>query len=119
MRELFETVTTGIKGAIDFLRKNLGIAALSNLSYDNILVPLSVFFAGLPTKQHHMTNTQRSQILRWFWRTCFGHRLNPQPIKTLREDVTNFQALEKSTSKSCRSRRCNWIENFSKRSFSG
>ncbi|WP_210214734.1 DUF262 domain-containing protein [Mesorhizobium sp. M7A.F.Ca.ET.027.02.1.1] len=99
VRESFETVITGIKGAIDFLRKNLGIAALSNLPYDNLLVPLSVFFAGEPTKQHQMNDGQRAQILKWFWRTCFGRRLNSQPIKTLREDVVDFKKLKEGTIK--------------------
>ncbi|MGN6143203.1 MAG: GmrSD restriction endonuclease domain-containing protein [Mesorhizobium sp.] len=98
VRESFETVTTGIKGAIDFLRKNLGISSLSNLPYDNILVPLSVFFAGQPAQQHRMSAFQRNQILRWFWRTCFSRRLNSQPIKTLREDVSAFSRLRSGAS---------------------
>ncbi|ESX03677.1 hypothetical protein X769_15685 [Mesorhizobium sp. LSJC268A00] len=93
VRESFDLVTTGIKGAIDFLRKNLGVASLSNLPYDNLLVPLSVFFSGEPKRQHQMTDAQRQQILKWFWRTCFGRRLNSQPIKTLREDVLAFENL--------------------------
>lgn len=94
VRDSFDTVITGIKGAIDFLRKNLHVASLENLPYENILVPLSVFFAGDTNKQHKMTNKQRTEILKWFWRTCFGRRLNSQPIKTLKEDVAEFADLK-------------------------
>nr|WP_234916576.1 DUF262 domain-containing protein [Rhizobium rhizogenes]QCL10294.1 hypothetical protein pC6.5b_400 [Rhizobium rhizogenes] len=94
VRESFETVITGIKGAIDFLRKNLHVASLENLPYENILVPLCVFFADDKNKQHKMTNKQRTEILKWFWRTCFGRRLNSQPIKTLKEDVAEFADLK-------------------------
>jgi hypothetical protein len=86
VRNSFDTVVTGIKGAIDFLKKNLHIASLDNLPYENILVPLSVFFAGAPNHQHKMTANQRTEM-------------NSQPIKTLREDVAEFAKLKDSTLK--------------------
>jgi hypothetical protein len=46
VRDRFEAIENGIKGAIDFLRKNLNVEALSNLPYPAALVPLAVFFAG-------------------------------------------------------------------------
>ena len=62
VRETFDNVVTGIKGAIDFLRKNLHVESLDNLPYDNLLVPLTVFFAGEPNKQKKVTNNQRKEI---------------------------------------------------------
>jgi hypothetical protein len=94
VRGSFEEVVTGIKGAIDFLRKNLHVESLDNLPYDNLLVPLSVFFAGPPGAQRRITNVQRKEILRWFWVTCIGRRYNSQPVKSLREDVATFAALK-------------------------
>ncbi|UEM09048.1 DUF262 domain-containing protein [Bradyrhizobium barranii subsp. barranii] len=93
VRETFDHVVTGIKGAIDFLRKNLHVESLDNLPYVNLLVPLSVFFAGEPNKQKRVTNNQRKEILRWFWHTCIHRKYNSQPIKSLREDVIEFAKL--------------------------
>jgi hypothetical protein len=93
VRDSFEHVVTGIKGAIDFVRKNLHVESLDNLPYDNLLVPLTVFFAGEPTKQKKVTNAQRKEILRWFWHTCIHRKYNSQPIKSLREDVVEFAKL--------------------------
>ena len=93
VRNNFDLVTTGIKGAIDFLQKNLHVASLENLPYNNLLVPLTVFFANNPKAQHRMTKKQRDEILAWFWRTCLGRRYNSQPVKSLREDVLEFVNL--------------------------
>ncbi|WP_247527510.1 DUF262 domain-containing protein [Bradyrhizobium sp. 199] len=93
VREDFDHVVTGIKGAIDFLRKNLHVENLDNLPYNNLLVPLTVFFAGEPSKQKKVTNNQRKEILRWFWHTCIHRKYNSQPIKSLREDVVEFAKL--------------------------
>jgi hypothetical protein len=90
-------VVTGIKGAIDFLRKNLHVESLDNLPYDNLLVPLTVFFSGEPTKQKKISNSQRKEILRWFWHTCIHRKYNSQPIKSLREDVIEFAQLAEGT----------------------
>jgi hypothetical protein len=94
VRSKFEVVVTGIKGAIDFLRKNVRVETLDNLPYDNILVPLSVFFASEPTQQYKMKDTERRILLRWFWRTCFLRRYNSQPIKNMREDVSAMARLK-------------------------
>jgi hypothetical protein len=94
VRSSFGEVTTGIKGAIDFLRKNLHVESLENLPYENLLVPLTVFFSNPPSTQHRLTNADRKEILRWFWRTSFSRRYNSQPVKSLREDVVEFWQLK-------------------------
>lgn len=45
LRDRFQEVINGLKGAIDFLRDNLNIYSLENLPYAGFLVPLCVFFA--------------------------------------------------------------------------
>lgn len=97
VRTRFEEVVTGIKGAIDFLQKNLHVERLSNLPYDNLLVPLSAYFAGPPSAQHKMTDAHRQELIKWFWRTCFSRRYNSQPIKSMREDVQEIAKLKEST----------------------
>lgn len=98
VRSEFETVITGIKGAIDFLRKNFHIETLTNLPYENILVPLSVFFADQPDVQHKMKDVSRRELTQWFWRTCFTRRYNSQPIKNMREDVFEIGKLKSGQS---------------------
>jgi len=45
VRDRFDDIESAIKGAIDFLRKNMRVETLANLPYPACLVPLSVFFA--------------------------------------------------------------------------
>ncbi|HEY9300736.1 MAG TPA: DUF262 domain-containing protein, partial [Phormidium sp.] len=45
VRAAFPKVRNGILGAIDFMRKQLKIAALKNLPYSALIIPLAVFFA--------------------------------------------------------------------------
>jgi hypothetical protein len=99
VRSSFAEVTTGIKGAIDFLRKNLHVESLENLPYENLLVPLTVFFSNPPNTQHRLTNAERKEIIRWFWRTSFSRRYNSQPVKSLREDVVEFWQLKEKKTK--------------------
>ena len=47
VRARFDEVVTGIKGALDFLQRNVHTERLENLPYENILVPLTVYFAGV------------------------------------------------------------------------
>lgn len=87
VRERFQEVSNGLKGAIDFLQSNLSIYSLENLPYTAILIPLSVFFAIPGNQQVNYSDEQRKQVLRWFWRTCFSRRYNSQPTNTIRLDV--------------------------------
>ncbi|WOH79208.1 hypothetical protein RX327_25345 [Bradyrhizobium sp. BEA-2-5] len=76
---------------------NAGLSG--TLPYDNMLVPLAVFFANDENKQHRISNAQRKEILRWFWLTCFSRRYNSQPVKNLKEDVIAFGNLKAGKSK--------------------
>jgi hypothetical protein len=94
VRERFQEVINGLKGAIDFLRDNLNVYSLDNLPYPALLIPLSVFFAIPGNQQMRYTDEQRQIILKWFWRTCFSRRYNSQPIKNLQEDINQIAALK-------------------------
>lgn len=98
VRDRFPEVISGIKGAIDFLRRNLHIHALNNLPYPNLIVPLCVFFASPNTQQVRVTDKQRKTILRWFWRACFSKRYNSQPIKSIHTDVEEILKLKNNQS---------------------
>jgi hypothetical protein len=97
VRARFDEVVTGLKGAIDFLQRNMHVERLENLPYENILVPLTVFFSGPSTTQVRIADETRRPIVRWFWRTCFSRRYNSQPIKSLKEDVAEIGKLKSET----------------------
>jgi hypothetical protein len=94
VRERFDEIENGIKGAIDFLQKELNIFSLDNLPYSKILVPLSVFFSACGNTQVRYTDEQRQTILRWFWRTCFSKRYNSRPGKNLQDDIEQIYELK-------------------------
>jgi len=87
VRFRFPEVINGLKGAIDFLRRNLHIYSLDNLPYNFLLIPLCVFFAAPDGRQVRITDEQRDTIMKWFWRTCFSKRYNSQPAKTVQTDI--------------------------------
>jgi len=94
VRDRFEAIENGIKGAIDFLRKNLNVEALSNLPYPAALVPLAVFFAGKSAP----IDEQREILVRWFWRSCFSRRYSAGVIRNLNRDIEEAAALREGQS---------------------
>lgn len=93
VRREFPLVVNGLRGAIDFVRKNLGVQDLRNLPYASVLVPLAVFHASTDGKEVRTTDYQRSQIMRWFWKSCFGARYGRQVTRSLEVDINQMIAL--------------------------
>lgn len=90
VRDRFDAVENGIRGAIDFLNKNLMVETLANLPYPSILVPLSVFFA----RQHVALNAaDRDTLVRWFWRSCFSRRYSAGVVRNLNRDIEEAAKL--------------------------
>jgi hypothetical protein len=98
VRDRFDEIGNGLKGAIDFLQSNLNVHALANLPYTAMLVPLSVFFAAPGTKGVNMTNAQRSELLRWFWRSCFSRRFSSGVLRSLKADIGQMRKLREEGS---------------------
>lgn len=94
VRDRFQEIVNGLKGAIDFLRDNLNIYSLENLPYPAYLVPLCVFFAIPGNSQVRYSNDQRLTIIRWFWRTSFSRRYNTEPVKRLQSDIEEIQKVK-------------------------
>ncbi|MFF9121156.1 DUF262 domain-containing protein [Streptomyces massasporeus] len=63
VRTRFEEVVNGIRGAIDFLRRDLKVESLDNLPYATLLVPLSVFFAIPGNKAVKLNESQRKKVV--------------------------------------------------------
>lgn len=87
VRDRFPEVINGVKGAIDFLRQNVRVEALSNLPYTTLLVPLAAFFATPDGKGVKVTANQRKTLLSWFWRACFSRRYSAGVIRNLNKDI--------------------------------
>ncbi|HSK71963.1 MAG TPA: hypothetical protein VK892_09735, partial [Pyrinomonadaceae bacterium] len=96
IRGHFDNMINGLKGAIDFLQKNLNVHSLQNLPYPSMLIPLSAFFAIPGNEQFRQTDEQTGKILRWFWKVCFSKRYNSQPIKTIKNDIAEMIRLREN-----------------------
>jgi hypothetical protein len=94
VRERFPDTVNGIKGAIDFLRRNLRVESVNNLPFLPLLVPLSVFFAA-PHNQHvKVSDDQRLHLVRWFWRSCFARRYSSGVLRNLKTDIEEIGKLK-------------------------
>jgi hypothetical protein len=93
VREKFEEIMNGIKGAIDFLKANIGVVSLKNLPFYTILVPLSVFFASPKETHVQRTSEQTSALVQWFWRCVFSRRYSSGVLRYLAEDIAEINKL--------------------------
>lgn len=94
IRSRFDEIINGVRGCIDFLKRNLRIEKIENLPYENILVPLSVFFSN-PGNQHFVyTDHQREVIEKWFWRVCFSKRYSAGTLRALNRDIEEIKKLK-------------------------
>lgn len=94
VRAQFSNVENGIRGAIDFLRAELGVVHLKLLPYPSMLVPLSVFFAAPDGKEIVYNGVTLQALKRWFWRTCFSGRYTSQTRKTTIGDIEQIMLLK-------------------------
>jgi hypothetical protein len=97
VRENFGRITNGLKYAVDYLRKHLGVFSVANLPYSTMLVPLSVFFAVDGNKESSYTDEQRIRIDRWFWRAAFSRRYSSAVLRNLNADVQAMKKLRDGT----------------------
>lgn len=94
VRDRFDEIINGVKGAIDFLKTNFKVEKLDNLPYDSILVPLSVFFSNTGNQHLNYDNTQRDAIKKWFWRTSFSKRYSAGVLRALDKDIEEMGKLK-------------------------
>ena len=94
VRSRFDEVVNGVKGALDFLRANIGIQRIDNLPFQTILVPMAVFFAVSGNTEIVVNAEQRQKIIRWFWRVCFSRRYSSGVIRNLEDDIKAMLQLK-------------------------
>ena len=93
VRNRFDEVVNGLRGAIDFLRRNVKAERLENLPYPAMLVPLAVFFATRNGVSVNMTADQHNELMRWFWRSCFSRRFSSGVLRNLNRDLAEARKL--------------------------
>jgi hypothetical protein len=94
VRDEFDKVENGIKGAIDFLRKQVSVQYLKNLPYPALILPLAVFFAEPSGKSVSYQNPTLQKIRSWFWKSCFSERYSSQTRKTTQADIAEMRKLK-------------------------
>ena len=94
VRDRFDEITNGVRGAIDFIKRNFKIEKLDNLPYDNLLIPLAVFFSSQGNQHLRYDNNQRDEIRKWFWKTSFSKRYSAGTIKALNRDIEEMIKLK-------------------------
>ncbi|ELB92448.1 hypothetical protein Rwratislav_14053, partial [Rhodococcus wratislaviensis IFP 2016] len=90
VRDKFDEIATGLKGAIDFLRSELKVEKLQNLPYPSMLVPLAVYYSS---RSRPMSDGDRLALIRWYWRSAFTRRYSAAVIRNLNRDINAAAAL--------------------------
>ncbi|MCE5341503.1 MAG: DUF262 domain-containing protein [Planctomycetaceae bacterium] len=94
VRNKFLEVENGIKSSIDFLKKEVKVSSLACMPFASMMVGLTTFFASNKIAGMTMTDSQRREILRWFWRSIFSQRYSAGVNKRHETDIAEFQKLK-------------------------
>lgn len=94
VRNKFEQIENGIKGSIDFLKKELKVSSIECMPYPAMMVPLVTFFATDKESGHRITDNQRKQIIKWFWYSLLTRRYSAGVNKQQQSDIAEFKKLK-------------------------
>jgi hypothetical protein len=95
VRSRFDEVLNGIKGALDFIDTELSLPSIENLPYQNLLVPIAVFFAVSDNQQVILSEVQRQKLKRWFWRASFSKRYSSGVLRHMDTDIAEAAKLKR------------------------
>lgn len=93
IRNRFSEIEAGIIGAIDFLKRELGVGHYNMLPFPGILVPLSVFFATKKADGVHYSDIQKNTLLKWFWISIFTRRFSSDVTDRQASDIAEMKKL--------------------------
>jgi hypothetical protein len=93
VRQRFNEVVNGIRGALDFLANTFNLPSIENLPFENALIPLSVFFAAPGNAEVAVSNRQRNSLSQWFWRSAFSGRYSAGVLRHLDADIAEVRNL--------------------------
>jgi hypothetical protein len=93
VRDSFDVLRNGVLGAIDFLRRDCGVASLKILPYKSMIIPLARCFATDKSAGFHPNAKQRQALRHWFWHSCFSRRYSNSVDTALSQDIAAVQQL--------------------------
>lgn len=93
VRDAFATLRTGLMGAIEFLRRDIGAVSLKVLPYKSMIIPLVRCFATDKAAGFHPDATQRKALRKWFWHSCFSRRYSNSVDNAIAQDIAAVQQL--------------------------
>lgn len=93
VRDSFGIFRNGVLGAIEFLRRDCGVASLKILPYKSMIIPLVRCFATDKAAGFHPDAKQRSALGRWFWHSCFSRRYSNSVDNAIAQDIAAIQQL--------------------------
>lgn len=98
IRNRFNEIRNGITGAIDFLKRELGIRHYAMVPFPGVLIPLSCFFATEKIEGERYVDNQRIELIRWFWRTSFSRRYSSDVNARQATDIVEINKLRADAS---------------------
>lgn len=93
VRDAFATFRTGLLGAIEFLRRDIGAVSLKVLPYKSMIIPLVRCFATDKAAGFHPNAAQRKALCKWFWHSCFSRRYSNSVDNAIAQDLIAVQQL--------------------------
>ncbi|WP_175190111.1 DUF262 domain-containing protein [Achromobacter dolens] len=94
IRRRFDEIQRGIIGALDFLKREVGVTHYKILPFPGLLVPLSTFFATELKDGFNYSAKQRAQLLKWFWRALFTRRFSSDVNQRQASDIIELRKLK-------------------------
>lgn len=96
IRNRFNEISNGIKGSIDFLRKELNIESYEIIPYSSMLVSLTKFFASSKKNGELYSDKQRKQLIKWFWKSCYSRRYSNGVTEKHEKDIKDMIQLRQN-----------------------
>lgn len=93
VRDAFPTFRRGLLGAIEFLRRDIGVVSLKVLPYKSMIIPLVRCFATDKEAGFHPNAVQRHALVKWFWQSCFSRRYSNSVDNAIAQDIAAVQQL--------------------------
>lgn len=93
VRDAFGIFRTGLLGAIEFLRRDIGVVSLKILPYKSMIIPLTRCFATDKAAGFHPDAAQRAALKKWFWNSCFSRRYSNSVDNAISQDIAAVQQL--------------------------
>ncbi|MBN3851570.1 DUF262 domain-containing protein [Paraburkholderia sp. Ac-20342] len=93
VRDAFATFRTGLLGAIEFLRRDIGAVSLKVLPYKSMIIPLVRCFATDKAAGFHPNAAQRKALCKWFWHSCLSRRYSNSVDNAIAQDIAAVQQL--------------------------